>query len=60
MIKLKDIFSIQYANKTTPQRVSAVDVFTEYKIQLAGNKNYQVDSIEIDNDHRVITLNFSE
>lgn len=60
MIKLKDIFSIQYANKTTPQRISAVDVFTEYKIQLAGNKIYQVDSIDIDNDSRVITLNFSE
>lgn len=60
MIKLKDIFSIQYANKTTPQRVSAVDVFTEYKIQLAGDKIYQVDSIEIDNDKRVITLNFTE
>lgn len=51
---------MQYANKTTPQRVSAVDVFTEYKIQLAGDKTYQVDSIEIDNDHHVITLNFSE
>lgn len=60
MIKLKDIFSIQYANKATPQRVSAVDVFTEYKIQLAGDKTYQVDSIEIDNDKRVITLNFTE
>ena len=60
MIKLKDIFSIQYANKTTQQRVSAVDVFTEYKIQLAGDKTYQVDSIEIDNDKRVITLNFTE
>lgn len=60
MIKLKDIFSIQYANKTAPQRVSAVDVFTEYKIQLAGNKTYQVDSIDIDNDSHVITLNFSE
>ena len=60
MIKLKDIFSIQYANKITPQRVSAVDVFTEYKIQLAGDKTYQVDSIEIDNDKRVITLNFTE
>lgn len=60
MIKLKDIFSIQYANKTTLQRVSAVDVFTEYKIQLAGDKTYQVDSIEIDNDKRVITLNFTE
>ena len=60
MIKLKDIFSIQYANKTTPQRVSAVDVFTEYKIQLAGDKTYQVDSIEIDNDKGVITLNFTE
>ena len=60
MIKLKDIFSIQYANKTTPQRVSTVDVFTEYKIQLAGDKTYQVDSIEIDNDNCVITLNFTE
>lgn len=60
MIKLKDIFSIQYANKTTLQRVSAVDVFTEYKIQLVGNKTYQVDSIEIDNDKCVITLNFTE
>lgn len=60
LIKLKDIFSIQYANKTTPQRVSAVEVFTEYKIQLAGDKTYQVDSIEIDNDKRVITLNFTE
>lgn len=60
MIKLKDIFSVQYANKITPQRVSAVDVFTEYKIQLAGDKTYQVDSIEIDNDKRVITLNFTE
>lgn len=60
MIKLKDIFSIQYANKTTPLRVSPVDVFTEYKIQLAGDKTYQVDSIEIDNDARVITLNFTE
>ena len=60
LIKLKDIFSIQYANKITPQRVSAVDVFTEYKIQLAGDKTYQVDSIEIDNDKRVITLNFTE
>lgn len=60
MIKLKDIFSIQYANQTTPQRVSAVDVFTEYKIQLAGDKTYQVDSIEIDNANRVITLNFTE
>lgn len=60
MIKLKDIFSIQFANKTTPQRVSVVDVFTEYKIQLAGDKTYQVDSIEIDNDNRVITLNFTE
>lgn len=60
MIKLKDIFEVQYANKTTPQRVRPVDVFTEYKIQLAGDKTYQVDSIEIDNDNRVITLNFSE
>ena len=60
LIKLKDIFSIQYANKTTPQRVSTVDVFTEYKIQLAGDKTYQVDSIEIDNDNCVITLNFTE
>lgn len=60
MIKLKDIFEVQYANKTTRQRVSAVDVFTEYKIQLAGDKTYQVDSIEIDNDNRVITLYFTE
>lgn len=60
MIKLKDIFEVQYANKTTPQRVRPVDVFTEYKIQLAGDKTYQVDSIEIDNDNHVITLNFSE
>lgn len=60
MIKLKDIFEVQYANKTTPQRVRPVDVFTEYKIQLAGDKTYQVDSIEIDNDIHVITLNFSE
>ena len=60
MIKLKDIFEVQYANKTTPQRVRPVDVFTEYKIQLAGDKTYQVDSIEIDNDNRVITLNFTE
>lgn len=60
MIKLKDIFEVQYANKTTPHRASPVDVFTEYKIQLAGDKTYQVDSIEIDNDNHVITLNFSE
>ena len=60
MIKLKDILSIQYANKTTAQRVSGGDVFTEYKIELAGDKTYQVDSIEIDNDKRVITLNFTE
>lgn len=60
MIKLKDIFSIQYANKNHTQRVSAVDVFTEYKIQLAGDKTYQVDNIEIDNDNRVITLYFTE
>lgn len=60
MIKLKDIFEVQYANKTTLQRVSAVDKFTAFEIKVAGDKYYEVEGIEIDNDKHVIVLVINE
>lgn len=60
MIKLKDIFEAQYANKTTPQRVSAVDKFTEFEIMVGGDKYYEVENIEIDNINNVIVLVINE
>lgn len=60
MIKLKDIFEVQYANKTTPQRVSTVDKFTGFEIKVAGDEYYEVEDIEIDNDKHVIVLVINE
>lgn len=60
MIKLKDIFTAMYANiKIVPKNTPVVE-FTEYKIELAGDKTYQVDYLDIDNNNHTITLYFNE
>lgn len=49
-----------YANiKVVPKNIPVVE-FTEYKIELAGDKTYQVDYLDIDNNNHTITLYFNE
>lgn len=60
MIKLKDIFTAMYANIKTVPKNTPVEQFTEYKIELAGDKTYQVDYLDIDNNNHTITLYFNE
>lgn len=60
MIKLKDIFTAMYANSKILPKNTSVEQFTEYKIELAGDKTYQVDYLDIDNNNHTITLYFNE
>lgn len=60
MIKLKDIFTAMYANSKIVPKNTTVEQFTEYKIKLAGDKTYQVDYLDIDNNNHTITLYFNE
>lgn len=60
MIKLKDIFTAMYANIQIVPKNTSVEQFTEYKIELAGDKTYQVDYLDIDNNNHTITLYFNE
>lgn len=60
MIKLKDIFTAIYANSKIVPKNTTVEQFTEYKIELAGDKTYQVDYLDIDNNNHTITLYFNE
>lgn len=60
MIKLKDIFTAMYANIKIVPKNASVEQFTEYKIELAGDKTYQVDYLDIDNNNHTITLYFNE
>lgn len=60
MIKLKDIFTAMYANSKIVPKNTTVEQFTEYKIELAGDKTYQVDYLDIDNNNHTITLYFNE
>lgn len=49
-----------YANSKIVPKNTTVEQFTEYKIELAGDKTYQVDYLDIDNNNHTITLYFNE